>query len=62
MEDKTKSYSNCEKYKAQDHNFCRMCGFSLRERYVRNARIAVAYTTAERCCGYCGNSLDACGC
>ena len=57
-----KRCADCERYKAAGDNFCRMCGFALREGFAPNVRIAVAYTTAEKYCGYCGKSRDVCEC
>lgn len=53
---------HCEKYKKEGHNYCRMCGHHLTKGFVQFVRIALAYTTAERYCGYCGGLKNACKC
>lgn len=47
------SCSNCEDYKNAGHNYCRMCGAKVHA-YARKSRVAVAYKTNEKYCGYCG--------
>jgi hypothetical protein len=46
----------CEDYQAQEHNYCRMCGFHLTKVYVQYVRLAVTYNTQEKFCGYCGGA------
>jgi hypothetical protein len=52
----------CDKYKQRGHNYCRMCGFHLRKGYAPRARLALAYYTNEKFCGYCGGTKQACSC
>lgn len=54
--------SRCDEYKSQGHNYCRMCGFHLTKGYVQYARVAVAYRSDEKFCGYCGEARDRCAC
>jgi hypothetical protein len=53
---------HCEKYKRAGHNYCRMCGFHLTTGYVQNVRLASAYFTDEKFCGYCGGPKHQCSC
>ena len=53
---------DCEKYGQQGHNYCRMCGNQLTKGYVPNVRVAVAYYTNEKFCGYCGGRKNECSC
>lgn len=54
--------SNCENYKQQGHNYCRMCGNHLTKGYIQHVRLAVGYYTNEKFCGYCGGPKNACSC
>ncbi|CEJ72077.1 hypothetical protein BN1195_04434 [Chryseobacterium oranimense G311] len=54
--------NECEKYKKEGHNYCRMCGFHLTNGFVQNVRIAVGYFTNEKFCGYCGKKRNDCTC
>ena len=54
--------SDCESYEREGHNYCRMCGFHFKTGRVRNVRVAVAYNTSEKYCGYCGGAKDDCDC
>ena len=54
--------SDCESYKQQGHNYCRMCGFHLTKGYVQNIRLAIIYNTNEKFCGYCGKERNNCSC
>lgn len=54
--------SDCENYKQQGHNYCRMCGYHLTKGYVQYVRLAVAYNTNEKFCGYCGGKKNECSC
>jgi hypothetical protein len=53
---------DCDEYAKQGHNYCRMCGYYLTRTFARTARIAVAYFTTERFCGFCGEERDKCQC
>lgn len=52
----------CEEYRKQGHNYCRMCGFHLTKGYVQFVRLALAYYTHEKYCGYCGKTRVDCQC
>lgn len=52
----------CDKYAKSGHNYCRICGFHLTKGFVQNVRIAVAYFTNEKYCGYCGKTRNNCKC
>ena len=54
--------TDCDKYKNEGHNYCRMCGFHLTKGFVQYVRIAVAYFTNEKYCGYCGKLRKNCKC
>ncbi|GAB1378659.1 hypothetical protein MASR1M49_15050 [Pararhodobacter aggregans] len=49
-----KRCKHCDEQQARGHNFCRVCGFHVRKGYVRHAKMALAYYTHEKFCGYCG--------
>jgi len=53
---------SCGDYETKGHNYCRMCGFHLTKGYVRNVKVAEAYNTSERYCGYCGGPKYKCAC
>ena len=53
---------DCEKYKREGHNYCRMCGFHLTKGYVQYVRMATAYYVNEKFCGYCGGPRRECSC
>ncbi len=53
---------DCDDYKQQGHNYCRMCGYYLTKGYTPNARIAVAYSTNEKFCGFCDGPKNDCSC
>jgi hypothetical protein len=53
---------DCDDYKRQGHNFCRMCGFHLAKGHVKHVRIATIYHTNEKFCGYCGGPKHKCEC
>lgn len=52
----------CDDYEKQGHNYCRMCGLHLRKGYVPYVRLALAYNTNEKFCGYCGGPKHKCKC
>ena len=52
----------CEEYDKSGHNYCRMCGYYLKKGIVHNVRIAVAFNTSEKYCGYCGKLRKDCKC
>jgi hypothetical protein len=54
--------NECQNYKQQGHNFCRMCGNHLTKGYVPYARLAAAYQVGESFCGYCGGPKRQCDC
>ena len=54
--------SQCDEYKKQGHNYCRMCGFHLTKGFVQYVRLALGYNTAEKFCGYCGGLKHECSC
>jgi hypothetical protein len=39
-----------------------MCGYHLRKGEVKRVRIAEAYNTPEKFCGYCGGPKHRCEC
>src|SRR5438874_826028 len=41
-----------DNYEKKGHNYCRMCGLHLRKGYVPYVRLALAYNTNEKFCGY----------
>ena len=49
---------DCERYRKEGHNYCRMCGTELNPGFVKHVRIAVAYYTNEKFCGYCGKERN----
>lgn len=51
---KNKMCLHCEKYKNQGHNYCRGGGYYLTKGYAQYAKLATAYNTNEKYCGYCG--------
>lgn len=53
---------DCDKYKKAGHNYCRMCGYHLTKGYVQYVRLALAYYTNEKFCGYCGKLRNDCKC
>ncbi len=54
---------DCDKYKKNGHNYCRMCGTELNPGYAKYVRIAEGYYTNEKFCGYCGKDRHkACKC
>ena len=53
---------DCEEYREEGHNYCRICGFHLTKGFVQNVRLAIAYNTAEKYCGYCGGLKRVCPC
>jgi hypothetical protein len=54
---------SCDSYRCEGHNYCRMCGFHLTSGFAQNVvRMAVAYNTAERFCGFCGRDKGRCSC
>ena len=54
--------SDCDDYEDRGHNYCRMCGYHFKLGYVPNVRIAEAYYTNEKYCGYCGGEKHKCKC
>ncbi len=55
--------SNCDNYKKQGHNYCRMCGYHLTKGFVQQVKKGVVYNTNEKFCGYCGGEKkDDCSC
>lgn len=46
--------SECDSYQKRGFNYCRMCGYYLTKGHTKFARKAVAYSTAEKFCGGCG--------
>ena len=52
----------CQQYKNQGHNYCRVCGRFLREGELRYVRLAHTYFHHEKFCGYCGGPKRACEC
>jgi len=54
--------NECNSYKEQGHNYCRVCGFHLTKGSVQNARHPIAYGANERFCGYCGGEKRKCQC
>lgn len=54
--------NECDEYKNQGHNYCRMCGHHLTKGYVQSSRVAGAYKTNEKYCGCCGNLINKCFC
>jgi RNA polymerase subunit RPABC4/transcription elongation factor Spt4 len=52
----------CQKYKEQGHNYCRMCGFYLTKGYFPFVPVAEIYRTDEKFCGYCGKPRNECKC
>ena len=46
--------SDCDRCEQQGDNYCRMCDFFFKKGVVKNAKVAVAYSTNEKFCGYCG--------
>lgn len=57
-----KKCANCEKYKGNGHNYCRMCGYHLTKGFVQHVKIAVVYHVNEKYCGHCGKKHDQCDC
>ncbi len=53
---------DCEKYEKAGHNYCRMCGDNFKKGKVKNVRLATAYYTNEKFCGYCGETRQECSC
>ena len=53
---------NCRQYKAQGHNYCRMCGSALNPGFAKHTRVAAGYMTNEKYCGYCGGNRFNCPC
>ena len=53
---------DCEDYKRQGHNYCRMCGFHLTRGYVQYVKLAAIFNTNEKFCGYCGGPKHQCSC
>jgi len=49
---------HCDKYRKENHNYCRMCGYHLTRGVVQNVRVALAYFTEEKFCGYCGKKRN----
>lgn len=49
---------HCEEYKKQGHNYCRICGYHLTKGFVQYAKLATAYNTNEKYCGYCGDTKN----
>ena len=54
--------TECEASERVGHNFCRACGREFRPGVVRNVRVAVAYFSTDKYCGYCGKSREDCAC
>lgn len=54
--------NKCDEYKKVGHNYCRMCGYHLTKGYVQYVRLALAYYTNEKFCGYCGKLRNDCKC
>lgn len=55
--------NDCERYKREGHNYCRMCGKELNPGFVKYARLTVGYYVNEKFCGYCGKDRrTACKC
>ena len=52
----------CEEYKKEGHNYCRICGYHLTKGYAQSVKLATAYFTDEKYCGYCGGVKDNCRC
>ncbi len=57
-----KKCGNCENYKEQGHNYCRMCGYHLTKGNAPHTRLSTAYNTNEKFCGYCGGIKNKCTC
>jgi len=53
---------DCNTYKEKNHNYCRMCGYHIRKGRIHNVRIATAYNSREKFCGYCGAKKGECKC
>lgn len=53
---------DCDKYAKDSHNYCSMCGYHLTKGYAQYARIAMAYFSNEKFCGYCGKPRNNCHC
>lgn len=59
---KAEMCSRCEEYKKEGHNYCRMCGYHLTKGYAQYAKLAIAYFSDEKYCGYCGGIKNKCNC
>ena len=55
------SCSKCESYKRAGRNYCRVCGARVNP-HANHVRIAAAYSTDERYCGYWGQAREKCNC
>lgn len=55
---------DCQRYRAQQFNYCRVCGNHLTTGQIQWSRIRVAtgYTPAEKFCGHCGGNKHRGGC
>ena len=62
METPKNKCNECDKYQKAGHNYCRMCGYHLTKGYVQYVRLALAYYTNEKFCGYCGKLRSNCNC
>jgi hypothetical protein len=59
---KNQKCSECDQNKKIGHNYCRHCGYHLTKGYVQYVRLAHAYSTNDKFCGYCGNTRKECKC
>lgn len=62
MKRPTEMCEKCDTYKKSGHNYCRICGFHIMKGFVQYGRIAEAYDTDEKFCGYCGDPRNNCKC
>lgn len=58
----TNKCEKCDDYAKEGHNYCRLCGYHLTKGHVQYVRVAVAYFTNEKFCGYCGGIKNKCSC
>lgn len=52
----------CDEYREKNHNFCRRCGNNVRKGFVNHVRVATAFSSNEKFCGYCGGEKYKCKC
>lgn len=62
METPKNKCNECDKYENAGHNYCRKCGYHLTKGFVQYIKLALAYNTNEKFCGYCGKLRNDCKC